>query len=103
MKTCGYQKKAWENLFYLLKFKKIDDNFSKEKSGSILIRKNQHLTNNTCYLTSNPENISALPENLFNPKPIFNPEYSQEPNFVDELPKTFSYLKRASEPLSLFI
>ena len=23
MKTCGYQKKAWENLFYLLTFEKI--------------------------------------------------------------------------------
>ena len=57
MKTCGYQKKAWENLFYLLKFEKIEDNFSSKKSGTIPIRKNQHLTNNTCNLTSTQQNI----------------------------------------------
>ena len=27
MKMCGYQKRAWENLFYLLTFEKIEDNF----------------------------------------------------------------------------
>ena len=103
MKTCGYKKKAWENLFYLLKFEKIDDNFSANKSGTIPIRKNQHLTNNTCYLTSTQNNISALPETLFNHKPLFNSDQSQDLTNTENLPKTFSYLRRASEPLSKFI
>ena len=103
MKTCDYQKKTWENLYYLLKFGKIEDNFSKEKSGTIPIFRNQHLTNQTCYLTKNPENTSALPENLFNPNSTFNAQFSQETNNDSLLPKTFSYLKRASEPLLKFI
>ena len=99
MKMCGYQKKTWENLYYILTFEKIEDNFDPKKSGSVIIHRNQHLTNSL-----NPSNISALPETHFNENPLFNnPEDTQDLTNNNNLPKTFSYLKRASEPLSKFI
>ena len=55
MKTCGYQKKAWENLFYLLTFQDIEDNFDKKNNGYILITKTQSLNS-----VPNVDNISAL-------------------------------------------
>ena len=105
MKTCGYQKKAWENLFYLLTFQDIEDNFDKKNNGYILITKTQSLNS-----VPNVSNISALPENrviknpLFNENPLFNADgNSADLTSSDIYPKTFSYLKRASEPLSKFI
>ena len=56
------------------------------------------------------DNISALPENqtvknpLFNENPLFNADGNPgDLTNSDFLPKTFSYLRRASEPLSKFI
>ena len=99
MKTCGYQKKTWENLYYLLTFEKIENNFGPKKSRSVTIHRNQHLTNPSC-----TENISALPETLFNENPLFNNiENTQDLTNNNNLPKTFSYLTKASELLSEFI
>ena len=70
-----------------------------KKSGTVPIHKNHNLTN----LTSN-QNISALPETLFNTNSQFNDlNNSQDLTNSTNLPKTYSYLKRASEPLSKFI
>ena len=91
--------KTWENLFYLLTFEKIEDNFCSKKSGSVPIHRNQNLT-----IPPSVENISALPETLFNKNPLFNTtENTQDLTNSNDLPKTFSYLKKASEPLSRFI
>ena len=73
MKTCGYQKKAWENLFYLLTFEKIEDNYAPNKSGTIPLKQNQQLNKQPSSSPINEnENILALPETLFNKNLLFN-------------------------------
>ena len=91
MKTFGYQKKQWENIFYILSFNKIEDNYETQNSGKVI------LINNTQSSSGN-RNLGELSEQY-----LTWAQQTPEHTASQELPKTFSYLKRASEPLSKFI
>ena len=91
MKTFGYQKKQWENIFYILSFNKIEDNYETQNSGKVI------LINNTQSSSGN-RNLGELSEQY-----LTWAQQIPEHTASQELPKTFSYLKRASEPLSKFI
>ena len=71
----------------------------------LYLLKNQNLNNNFITSPTNTNsNISALPETLFNTNSQFNNNTNpQDLTGLAELPKTYSYLRRVSEPLSKFI
>ena len=91
MKTLGYKKKQWENLFYILTFQTINDNFESINNGQMI------LTNKTQPLSTNRK-LGEIVEQSTN----WDMFTSDHQTSLD-LPKTFSYLKNASEPLSEFV